>query len=65
VIVRVPGIYAADRFPRAIRGSEQAGKPEDAYTNFIIHADDLHAFCWPRLREGGRGGPTMRQTDPG
>ena len=44
VILRVPGIYAADRLPleRLIRGTPALAADEDVYTNHI-HADDLAA----------------------
>ena len=44
VILRVPGIYAADRLPlkRLARGTPALRAEEDVYTNHI-HADDLAA----------------------
>lgn len=53
-ILRVPGIYAADRLPRE---RLQAGTPaliaaDDVFTNHI-HADDLAAACLAALRRGG------------
>jgi len=52
-ILRVPGIYAADRLPL---GRLQQGTPgiidrEDSYTNHI-HADDLVRICVAALRRG-------------
>jgi nucleoside-diphosphate-sugar epimerase len=52
-ILRVPGIYAADRLPL---GRLQQGTPgiidsEDSYTNHI-HADDLANICVAALRRG-------------
>lgn len=45
VILRVPGIYAADRLPleRLARGTPALRSEEDVYTNHI-HADDLAAI---------------------
>jgi len=45
VILRVPGIYAADRLPldRLIRATPALAAEEDVYTNHI-HADDLAAI---------------------
>lgn len=52
-ILRVPGIYAAERLPLA---RLQAGSPciadaEDGYTNHI-HADDLARICVAALQRG-------------
>lgn len=46
VILRVPGIYAADRLPleRLKRGTPVLRNDEDVYTNHI-HAEDLAAIC--------------------
>jgi nucleoside-diphosphate-sugar epimerase len=46
VILRVPGIYAADRLPveRIRRGTPVLRAEEDVYTNHV-HADDLAAIC--------------------
>lgn len=45
-ILRVPGIYAADRLPieRLKRGTPVLVPEDDVYTNHI-HADDLAAIC--------------------
>lgn len=45
VILRVPGIYAADRLPleRLARGTPALRAEEDVYTNHV-HADDLAAI---------------------
>jgi nucleoside-diphosphate-sugar epimerase len=45
-ILRVPGIYAADRLPveRLARGTPVLRAEDDVYTNHI-HADDLAAIC--------------------
>ena len=53
VILRVPGIYAADRLPldRLIRGTPALAAEEDVYTNHI-HAEDLAAIVVAAL-EGG------------
>lgn len=46
VILRVPGIYAADRLPveRIRRATPVLRAEEDVYTNHV-HADDLAAIC--------------------
>ncbi len=46
VILRVPGIYAADRLPleRLRKGTPVLRREDDVYTNHI-HADDLAAIC--------------------
>jgi nucleoside-diphosphate-sugar epimerase len=46
VLLRVPGIYAADRLPleRLKRGTPVLRAEEDVYTNHV-HADDLAAIC--------------------
>ena len=46
VVLRVPGIYAADRLPfeRLRAGTPALRAGEDVYTNHI-HADDLAAIC--------------------
>ena len=45
-ILRVPGIYAADRLPveRLNRGTPVLREEDDVYTNHV-HADDLAAIC--------------------
>jgi nucleoside-diphosphate-sugar epimerase len=45
-ILRVPGIYAADRLPveRLTRGTPVLREEDDVYTNHV-HADDLAAIC--------------------
>jgi nucleoside-diphosphate-sugar epimerase len=45
-ILRVPGIYAADRLPleRLRRGTPVLRAEDDGYTNHV-HADDLAAIC--------------------
>jgi nucleoside-diphosphate-sugar epimerase len=52
-IVRVPGIYAADRLPleRLRRGTPALRVEEDAYINHV-HADDLAAIVVAALRRG-------------
>ncbi|MDD3884497.1 MAG: SDR family oxidoreductase [Gallionella sp.] len=52
-ILRVPGIYAADRFPldRLQAGSPAIVADEDSYTNHI-HADDLARIALAALRRG-------------
>lgn len=56
VILRVPGIYAADRLPleRIARGTPALLQAEDAYTNHI-HADDLARIVLAALARGGAG----------
>jgi nucleoside-diphosphate-sugar epimerase len=46
VVLRVPGIYAADRLPleRLRRGTPVLRAEDDVYTNHV-HADDLAAIC--------------------
>jgi nucleoside-diphosphate-sugar epimerase len=46
VILRVPGIYAADRLPveRLKRGTPVLRPEDDVYTNHV-HAEDLAAIC--------------------
>ncbi|WP_459949722.1 NAD-dependent epimerase/dehydratase family protein [Denitratisoma sp. agr-D3] len=53
VLLRAPGIYAADRLPlqRLRAGTPLVRAEEDAYTNHI-HADDLAAACVAALRHG-------------
>jgi nucleoside-diphosphate-sugar epimerase len=52
-ILRVPGIYAADRLPldRIKRGDPVLIADEDSYTNHI-HADDLARACVVTLERG-------------
>jgi nucleoside-diphosphate-sugar epimerase len=56
VILRVPGIYAADRLPiERVRGGTPAlVRLEDAYTNHI-HADDLARIVLAALSRGRPG----------
>jgi nucleoside-diphosphate-sugar epimerase len=53
VILRVPGIYAADRLPLAQlrRGTPVLAAEDDVYTNHI-HADDLAAILTAALTLG-------------
>ncbi len=55
-ILRVPGIYAADRLPieRLERGTPVLRAEDDVFTNHI-HADDLAAACAAALAHGGDG----------
>lgn len=57
VILRVPGIYAADRLPleRLARGTPALRAEEDVYTNHI-HADDLAAIVVTALESGRASG---------
>jgi nucleoside-diphosphate-sugar epimerase len=56
VILRVPGIYAADRLPvaRIERGTPALAPAEDAFVNHV-HADDLARIVVAALYRGGRG----------
>ena len=56
LILRAPGIYAADRLPleRLRRGLPLLVHGEDSHTNHI-HADDLAAACVRALDRGGGG----------
>jgi nucleoside-diphosphate-sugar epimerase len=56
VVLRVPGIYAAERLPLAQlkRASPVLRADDDVYTNHI-HADDLAAVCLAALECGGPG----------
>ncbi len=62
-ILRVPGIYAADRLPieRLRRGSPALCDADDVYTNHI-HADDLALLACAALRYG-RSNRTYNATD--
>lgn len=53
VILRVPGIYAAERLPlqRLRAGTPALGGPEDPYTNHV-HADDLARIVLTALARG-------------
>ncbi len=55
-ILRVPGIYAADRLPlaRLRQGTPALAPEDDVYTNHI-HADDLAAIIVRALRRGRPG----------
>jgi nucleoside-diphosphate-sugar epimerase len=55
-VLRVPGIYAAERLPLAQlkRGSPVLHAEDDVYTNHI-HADDLAAVCCAALDRGAAG----------
>jgi nucleoside-diphosphate-sugar epimerase len=55
-VLRVPGIYAAERLPLAqiARASPVLHAEDDVYTNHI-HADDLAAICLAALERGGAG----------
>jgi len=56
VVLRVPGIYAAERLPLAQlkRASPVLRGEDDVYTNHI-HADDLAGVCLAALERGGAG----------
>ncbi len=56
VVLRVPGIYAAERLPLAQlkRASPVLRAEDDVYTNHI-HADDLADICMAALDRGGDG----------
>jgi nucleoside-diphosphate-sugar epimerase len=55
-ILRVPGIYAADRLPlaRLARGTPVLNAEDDVYVNHV-HADDLARIVVAALRRGGSG----------
>jgi len=55
-VLRVPGIYAAERLPLAQlkRGAPVLRAEDDVYTNHI-HADDLAAICAAALERGAAG----------
>ncbi len=55
-VLRVPGIYAADRLPveRLRRGTPALREEDDVYTNHI-HADDLAAICVAALERATPG----------
>ena len=55
-VLRVPGIYAAERLPLAQlrRGTPVLRAEDDVYTNHI-HADDLAAICVAALDRGAPG----------
>ena len=55
-ILRVPGIYAADRLPiaRLERGTPALETGEDSYVNHV-HADDLARIVVAALHRGGPG----------
>ncbi len=57
VILRVPGIYAADRLPleRLRRGTPVLRQEDDVYTNHI-HAEDLAAIIVRALEDGAPAG---------
>ena len=53
-ILRVPGIYAADRLPTdRLRSGTPALRPEDDTWTNHIHADDLARICWLALYRSG------------
>ena len=56
-VLRVPGIYAADRLPleRLRRGTPALRPEDDVYSNHI-HADDLAAICVAALERASAGG---------
>jgi nucleoside-diphosphate-sugar epimerase len=55
-VLRVPGIYAAERLPltQLKRGAPVLRAEDDVYTNHI-HADDLAAICLAALERGAAG----------
>lgn len=57
VVLRVPGIYAADRLPleQLRAGTPVLRAEDDVYTNHI-HADDLASICVRALDEGAPAG---------
>ena len=57
VVLRAPGIYAADRLPleRLKKGTPVLRAEEDVYTNHV-HADDLAAICVRALERDAPAG---------
>ena len=57
VVLRAPGIYAADRLPvdRLVKGTPVLADEEDVYTNHI-HADDLATIALAALGEDAPAG---------
>jgi nucleoside-diphosphate-sugar epimerase len=57
IVLRAPGIYAADRLPleRLRAGTPALREQDDVYTNHI-HAEDLAAICVRALEEDGPPG---------
>ena len=57
VVLRAPGIYAADRLPveRLMQGMAALADQDDVYTNHI-HADDLAAIALAALDPGAPSG---------
>jgi nucleoside-diphosphate-sugar epimerase len=63
VILRVPGIYAADRLPiERLRAGTPALVPDDDSWSNHIHADDLARLCAAALVRG-RGGRVIDTVD--
>jgi len=62
-VVRIPGIYAANRLPiaRIEKGMPALAEPDDVYTNHI-HADDLAAIM-VRTATRGRIGRAIHASD--
>jgi nucleoside-diphosphate-sugar epimerase len=56
LVLRVPGIYAADRLPiaRLQQGTPALRPEDDGYTNHV-HADDLARIAYTALWRGGAG----------
>ena len=56
IVLRVPGIYAAERLPlmQLKRGAPVLRAEDDVYTNHI-HADDLAGICSTALERGAAG----------
>ncbi len=56
LVLRIPGIYAAERLPleRIARGLPAIAAAEDGYTNHI-HANDLALISWVALFRGRAG----------
>ncbi len=56
IVLRVPGIYAAERLPltQLKRGAPVLRAEDDVYTNHI-HADDLAGICATALERGAAG----------
>ncbi len=64
VVLRSPGIYAADRLPEArlVQGIPVLADSDDVYTNHI-HADDLAAIVYAALNSDAPAGPYNASDD--
>lgn len=63
-ILRVPGIYAANRLPiERLRAGTPALRPEDDTWTNHIHADDLARICWLALTRSATLRPVNTSDD--